>query len=199
MSGAWIVAFGLLAGLVGVLAVLFLALARFVAALATRLPQSIPLELAQGPPVGSRLAEVALPRPAASVLQGSNGGAGADSLALVFLSTSCSLCQTLISALNRFTRDERDLKIVTVVTGLGATAERMVQALEGPGRFHDADGAVSRAFGVSTVPYAFMYRHGELTAKGVVNDRDMLESLAQGHTRPEGDQLLESFASAHGD
>ncbi|HYZ77394.1 MAG TPA: hypothetical protein VE596_08475 [Gaiellaceae bacterium] len=198
MSGAWIVAFALLASLVGLLAVLFFALARFVAALATRLPQAIPLELSQGPPVGSRLDELLLPDPVARLVRGSNGDAP-DSLALVFLSTSCAACQTMVSALNRFARDERGLRLVTVVSGRGAEAERMVQALAIRNRLLDPDGAAARAFGVSTVPFAFMYEQGALKAKGVVNDRDMLENLAAGQTRKEGDQLVESFARAHGE
>lgn len=196
MSGAWIVAFALLASLVGLLAVLFFALARFVAALATRLPQAIPLELSQGPPVGSSLDELALPDRVARLVRGSNGDAP-ESLAVVFLSTSCAACQTMVGALNRFARDERELRLVTVVSGRGAEAERMAQALTIRDRLVDPDGAAARAFGVSTVPFAFMFESGALKAKGVVNDRDMLDSLAAGHTRKEGDQLVESFAHAH--
>ena len=198
MSGAWIVAFALLASLVGLLAVLFLALARFVAALATRLPQAIPLELSQGPPVGSRLEELLLPDALAVLVRGSNGDAP-ESLALVFLSTSCATCQTMVSALNRFARDERGLRLVTVVSGRSAEAERMAQALTIRDRLVDGDGTAARALGVSTVPFAFMFEQGALKAKGVVNDRDMLESLAAGHTRKDGDELLESFAGAHDD
>jgi hypothetical protein len=202
MSGPWIVAFILLGGLLGLLCVLFLALARYVAALASRLPDPVPLELAQGPPTGSRLEDVPLPRGFVDIVAGPNGSAGpaaASRLALVFLSTSCTACRTMIGGLNRFARDWSELRVVSVVSGRGEEAERMARALSSPESVVDGDATLARAFGVATVPFAFLYDHGELRAKGVVNDREMLESLVAGRTRKEGDELLESFATLQGD
>ncbi len=201
MTGPWIVAFVLVGGLLGLLCILFLALARYVAALASRLPDPVPLELAQGPQLGSRLEDVPLPRGFVDVVAGSNGSGGAavSRLTLVFLSTSCTACRTMISGLNRFARDWSEVRVVSVVSGRGEEAERMARARTSPESVVDGDATLARVFGVATVPFAFLYEHGELRAKGVVNDREMLESLLAGRTRKEGDRLVESFASLHGD
>jgi hypothetical protein len=189
MTTAWIVAYALLAGLSVVLVVLVLALARYVGTLSSRLPQPVALGLDQGPELGTALAETALAPNVVDLLQ---HDARAKTL-LVFLSTHCAACNTLVGELNLFTRDRPDLDVVAVVGGESDGAERMVRALRLEKKIIDQRQA-GRSLGITTLPFGLMYREGTLVAKGVVNSRDMLDSLAEGHARMGGDALLEAFA-----
>jgi hypothetical protein len=194
MTTPWTIAFTLLATLVVALCLLFLALARYVAALATRLPDPVPLQLQQGPAIGSPLYEHPLPR---ELVDGTNGDASTP-VVVAFVSTSCAACRALVSDLNRFARDARGTRTVAVVTGSGEEAERLALALDRPERLIDRDGTLARSFGITTVPFALLYRDHALAAKGVVNNREMLENLAQGRVRADGDELLQTFAEADG-
>lgn len=88
------------------------------------------------------------------------------------------------------------MRVVSVISGRGAVAERMAVALRNLASLIDTDGVVAKGFGVGTVPFALLYREGRLVAKGVVNDREMLESLADGMVRAHGDELLEAFVQS---
>ena len=191
MSTAWVVAYALLAGVTGVLALLLLALARYVGVISTRLPQPVPLELDQGPEVGTQFAEIALPPEAAELLRPREK----HDVLLVFLSTHCAACTELVGELNLFVRDRSDLDVITVVAGEPSGAERIARALSVERTVLDPNRSLLRALRISTVPFALMYRRGTLVARGVVNSRDMLESLAAGHVRPHGDALVEAFAA----
>lgn len=192
MSGGWIVAFVVLSAVTGLLCILFLALARHVAALTTRLPEPLPLELSQGPGVGSRLEDQGIPRAFQIVL--GEQEARADQLLLVFVSTRCAMCHGLVAPLNAFARDASgETKVLTVVSGQAPEAERFANALRHASPVLDPPGMLSTSFGVATLPFALLYERGELRAKGLVNDREMLENLAAGYTRKEGDELLAAF------
>ena len=189
MTTPWIVAYALLAGLSVVLVVLVLALARYVGTLTSRLPQPVPLELDEGPDVGTTLAETALPSNVRELLRD-----GRPDKLLVFLSTHCVACTTLIGELNLFVRDRHDLDVVAVVGGEAEGAGRIVRALKVERKIADTRQA-ARSLGVTTVPFGLMYRGETLVAKGVVNSRDMLDALAEGIVRVQGDALLDAFAS----
>jgi hypothetical protein len=189
MTTAWIVAYALLAGLTVVLLVLVLALARYVGTLSSRLPQPVPLELDEGPDVGTALADTTLPAGVRELLR-----EGQPNKLLVFLSTHCAACTTLVGELNVFARDRRDLDIVAVVGGEAEGASRIVRALKVERKIADTRQA-ARSLGVTTVPFALMYRGDTLVAKGVVNSRDMLDALAEGVVRAHGDALLDAFTS----
>jgi hypothetical protein len=197
MTGGWIVAFVLLSIVTGLLCILFLALARHVAALSTRLPEPLPLELSQGPGVGSRLEDQGIP-PAFQPVLGPDERR-ADQLLLVFISTRCAMCHGLVAPLNAFARDASgDTTVLTAVSGQAPEGERFAKALRHAGPVVDPPGALSTSFGVSTLPFALLYERGQLKAKGVVNDREMLENLAAGYTRKEGDELLAAFEEQFG-
>jgi hypothetical protein len=192
VSGGWAIAFGLLSSTTVLLCILFLALSRYVAALATRLPEPLPLELTQGPEVGSSLRDHPLPESVAETL--ATKEAGSPRTMILFLSTSCSSCYRLVSDLNRFARDARDTSIVVAVAGREEEGDRFKNAIQTSSTvFPDPEGRLSRSFGISTVPFAIVYEEGLLKAKGVVNNRTMLENLSEGFTRKGGDDLLAAF------
>src|SRR5581483_1338429 len=159
MSGNWQIAFYALSVLTLALGVGFLALARHVAALETRLPQPVPLELEQGPAVGTPL-----------VLTSESGWTGAAverfvsdgsrDAVLVFVTTSCSVCHRLVPDISRFARDGSDLRVAVVAGGAPAQIARFRTALREVEVIEDVDGSVIARFGVTTVPYAILLRNG---------------------------------------
>jgi hypothetical protein len=191
VTGPWVAAFVALAVLTVLNAVLLLALARYIGSLVTRLPEPLALELSEGPELRTGLAE--LPQDLTGLLAGEDGDRG--ELLLVFITTTCSACIALVDDLNRFTRDRRDLRIVAVVGGARPAVERLRAALRTEALL-DPDGTIARAVQVDTVPFGLLYRQGQLAAKGVVNSRDMLESLVSGRVRAHGDDLLAAFAGS---
>lgn len=191
MTGPWVAAFVALAVLTVLNAVLLLALARYVGSLVTRLPEPLALELSEGPELHTGLAD--LPPDLTGLLAGEDGDRG--ELLLVFVTTTCSACIALVDDLNRFARDRRDLRIVAVVGGARPAVERLRAALRTEALL-DPDGTIARAVRVDTVPFGLHYRQGQLATKGVVNSRDMLESLVSGRVRAHGDELLAAFAGS---
>lgn len=188
MTGGWLVAFILLALATALLSVLFLALLRYVAGLSTRLPQPIPLELSQGPEVGSELGSEPLPAEFASIALGEPLGLRT---LLVFVSTSCATCYSLLTDLDRFARDTDCDEVAVVLSG--SNAEHLLKTFPRLHWFIDSNGGVGRSLGISTVPFALMYERGSLKAKGVVNNREMLEALSLGYSRKGGDELIAAF------
>jgi hypothetical protein len=195
MTTPWVVAFSVFAALTLLNSVLLVALARYIGALVTRLPEPIGLELSQGPEKGSRLDGDALP--AAIWEQLPMDARHREGIELiVFLSTRCSSCLALLDDLNAFTRDHAEIRILAIISGERDAAERIRSALARVETVIDvADPAphVATAFGVATVPFALYYRDRVLAAKAVVNSRDMLESLVTGEVRASGDELVEAF------
>lgn len=192
MSGGWTVAFALLTLVTLSLCVCVLALARYVASLATRLPEPLPLELTQGPEVGSYLADQLLPESVQARV--SERVSPTARTLIVFLSTSCSSCYRLATELNRFARDARDTSVIVAVAGDEERGRRFENAIDHRSSvLLDVDGRMTRSFGISTVPFAIFYEDGLLKAKGVANTRAMLENLAGGFTRKGGDELLAAF------
>lgn len=194
MTMPWIAAFTTLAVLTVLNSVLLLALGRYIGALVTRLPEPIALELSQGPELGTRLDGERLASAAWERLP-LDPAEPASAELLVFLSTRCSACLALLDDLNAFTRDRPQIRIVAVVSGDRDMAERMRSAMRRVDAVVDpADPypVVAKAFGIDTVPFALYYQDRVLTAKAVVNRRDMLESLITGAVRPDGDDLIEA-------
>lgn len=191
MSG-WHALITVLAAAVVLLGFGFLALARHVAALATRLPHPRPLELTDGPEIGATLDDWVTPSAVASRFQMQLPTHGL----VVFLSTSCSVCYSLAVDLVRFARDHKEESIVVIVSGRTAQLARFRAALA-PLEVHDDEaGRMAIALNVGTTPYAVLVRDRQLIAKGVVNDRNMLEALLVGVVRKNGDELLARFAEA---
>jgi hypothetical protein len=190
VTTAWTVAFIALAVVTAFLAVGVLGLARYVAAIAARLPDALPLELHQGPEVGSSITSTA--DRIDSVVRGFTGSSGNSMI--VFLTNTCSACAEVGPALDQFARiAASDLSLVAVVSGAdvdGSSAatftHRAIRVVL------DEDNAISVAFGISKVPFALFYQGGTLRAKGVVNSLLMLENLTEGKVRGDGDELLKA-------
>lgn len=196
MTGPWIALLLVLAALTVVNSVLLVALARYVGVIVNRLPQPVALGLSQGPAKGSSLEPAELPDSVWSLLppklQDRTAVADRSEL-IVFLSTRCSACTALLDDLNRFTKDHPDVRTVTVISGERGIAERMrdaVPRLDSVVDEADPVPLVAQSFGVQTVPFGLFYKGGVLTAKGVVNDWQMLDALVSEQVRQDGDELL---------
>ena len=115
---------------------------------------------------------------------------------LVFVTTSCAACQQVVVDLTRFARENRTQAIAVVIAGPMNETARLRSALGAIESYEDSSGRAMSAFGVRTVPYAFLIRDGAVAAKGVVNNLETLESLALGAARRQGDSLLASLTAA---
>lgn len=162
---------------VGVLALLVLALARQVGVLHERVAPLGALMLDQGPKVGERapLFEVRdlFGRPARL------GGLRERPLLLLFVSSTCPVCKKILPIALRLAReesldlaligDEREQDLRRLAQGLAE-----VQVLNAP--------EVGQAYKVGKIPYAVLIDpEGVIRAKGLVNNREHLESLMEAY------------------
>ena len=152
MTGWWTVAFLVQWGLVVVLCLVVLALARQVGTLHLRLGPRGALEVdTEGPPLGEALP----PRPA-TALDGRTvmvGGPGPARL-LVFVSPTCPICDDVLPSIPA-----------------AASAGRMTALV-----LHDVE--LERALGVPGTPFVVvMDPSGVVRAKGTVNNLEQVEGL----------------------
>lgn len=162
---------------VGVLALLVLALARQVGVLHERVAPLGALMLDQGPKVGERapIFEVKdlFGRPTRL------GGLRERPLLLLFVSSTCPVCKKILPIALRLAReenldlaligDEREEDLRRLAQGLAE-----VQVLNAP--------EVGQAYKVGKIPYAVLIDpEGVIRAKGLVNNREHLESLMEAY------------------
>jgi methylamine dehydrogenase accessory protein MauD len=162
---------------VGVLALLVLALARQVGVLHERVAPLGALMLDQGPKVGERapIFEIKdlLGRPTRL------GGLRGRPLLLLFVSSTCPVCKKILPIALRLAReenldlaligDEREEDLRRLAQGLAE-----VQVLNAP--------EVGQAYKVGKIPYAVLIDpEGVIRAKGLVNNREHLESLMEAY------------------
>jgi methylamine dehydrogenase accessory protein MauD len=162
---------------VGVLALLVLALARQVGVLHERVAPLGALMLDQGPKVGERapIFEVKdlFGRPTRL------GGLRERPLLLLFVSSTCPVCKKILPIALRLAReenldlaligDEREEDLRRLAQGLAE-----VQVLNAP--------EVGQAYKVGKIPYAVLIdSEGVIRAKGLVNNREHLESLMEAY------------------
>lgn len=162
---------------VGVLALLVLALARQVGVLHERVAPLGALMLDQGPKVGERapIFEVKdlFGRPTHL------GGLRERPLLLLFVSSTCPVCKKILPIALRLAReenldlaligDEREEDLRRLAQGLAE-----VQVLNAP--------EVGQAYKVGKIPYAVLIDpEGVIRAKGLVNNREHLESLMEAY------------------
>lgn len=173
MSGWWLASYLVLWGVVIVLALLVLALARQVGTLHLRLGPRGALELDdEGPPLGE--APEPVDRPDLRGRPVSVGGPGRPQL-LLFVSPGCPVCREVLPSL-------------PVAARAGGMAGRVVVDAEaeqaGP-VYGNGVGApvipgpdVARAYQIPGTPYAVVLdRLGVVRAKGTVNTMEQLEGL----------------------
>jgi methylamine dehydrogenase accessory protein MauD len=162
---------------VGVLALLVLALARQVGVLHERVAPLGALMLDQGPKVGERapIFEVKdlFGRPTRL------GGLRERPLLLLFVSSTCPVCKKILPIALRLAReenldlaligDEREEDLRRLAQGLAE-----VQVLNAP--------EVGQVYKVGKIPYAVLIDpEGVIRAKGLVNNREHLESLMEAY------------------
>lgn len=162
---------------VGVLALLVLALARQVGVLHERVAPLGALMLDQGPKVGERA-----PIFGVKDLFGRStrlGGLRERPLLLLFVSSTCPVCKKILPIALRLAReenldlaligDEREEDLRRLAQGLAE-----VQVLNAP--------EVGQAYKVGKIPYAVLIDpEGVIRAKGLVNNREHLESLMEAY------------------
>jgi methylamine dehydrogenase accessory protein MauD len=162
---------------VGVLALLVLALARQVGVLHERVAPLGALMLDQGPKVGERA-----PIFEVKDLFGRStrlGGLRERPLLLLFASSTCPVCKKILPIALRLAReenldlaligDEREEDLRRLAQGLAE-----VQVLNAP--------EVGQAYKVGKIPYAVLIDpEGVIRAKGLVNNREHLESLMEAY------------------
>jgi methylamine dehydrogenase accessory protein MauD len=162
---------------VGVLALLVLALARQVGVLHERVAPLGALMLDQGPKVGERapIFEVKdlFGRPTRL------GGLRERPLLLLFVSSTCPVCKKILPIALRLAREENlDLALIgdEREEGLRRLAQGLaeVQVLNAP--------EVGQVYKVGKIPYAVLIDpEGVIRAKGLVNNREHLESLMEAY------------------
>jgi methylamine dehydrogenase accessory protein MauD len=164
-----------------ILGVSLIALARQVGILHMRVAPAGALSTAGGPAVGDTSSVIA-----AQTIDGKTVMIGGDAHGtalrlLMFVSAQCPLCKALIPAAKSFARDERIS--LTFVGDDDVAAQRELiarQGLEGYAFINGPD--VGQAFAVSKLPYAVLLdEHGAILSKGLVNNREHLESLVVAH------------------
>jgi methylamine dehydrogenase accessory protein MauD len=162
---------------VGVLALLVLALARQVGVLHERVAPLGALMLDQGPKVGERAPIFEIKdlfgRPTRL------GGLRERPLLLLFVSSTCPVCKKILPIALRLAReenldlaligDEREEDLRRLAQGLAE-----VQVLNAP--------EVGQVYKVGKIPYAVLIDpEGVIRAKGLVNNREHLESLMEAY------------------
>ncbi|MGH2724843.1 MAG: methylamine dehydrogenase accessory protein MauD [Actinomycetota bacterium] len=171
MSGWWLASYVVLWGLVVVLALVVLALARQVGTLHLRLGPRGALEMdEEGPPLGEA------PEPIDALDTGGRpvqiAGPGTAQL-LLFVSPGCPVCREVLPSLPAVARTGLMAPVV-VSDGDGSEATL-------PGRLDApvvAGPDIARGFGIPGTPYAVVLDGlGVVRAKGTVNNLEQMEGL----------------------
>jgi methylamine dehydrogenase accessory protein MauD len=165
-------------GAVLVLGVVCMALARQIGVLHQRIAPAGALALRQPLKVGEPVPEMSL-----TALDGAavriGGARGGRSQLVLFVSPDCAICESLLPAVRSAQAAERDW--LDIVLASDGDAERQLEFIKdkGLGKFsYVLSEQLGRSFGVAKLPYAVLIDEaGKLSATGLVNTREHLESL----------------------
>ena len=109
------------------------------------------------------------------------GAARSDgrSTLLLFVSPTCPVCKTLLSAVKSSRKDERSwMDVILASDGDAAEQREFVRAQGLEGIPYVVSAALGLAYQVSRLPFAALLdEQGVLRARGLVNSREHLESL----------------------
>jgi methylamine dehydrogenase accessory protein MauD len=160
------------------LGVVCMALARQIGVLHQRIAPAGALALRQPLKAGEPVPEMSL-----TALDGAavriGGARGGRSQLLLFVSPDCAICESLLPAVRSAQGAERAW--LDIVLASDGDAERQLQFVKdnGLGRFpYVLSEQLGRSFGVAKLPYAVLIDEaGKLSATGLVNTREHLESL----------------------
>ena len=177
MTQALTMAVLVLAVIVIALVVAVFALARQVGILYERISPMGALMLDAGPKVGDPAPVFSLP-----TLDGRQvdiGRAAATSTLLFFLSPTCPVCKKLLPILRSTARSEAAwLRIVLASDGERTAQEKFYRQSKLEEFPYVLSTELGLAFKVSRLPYAALLdESGRVTAKGLINSREQLESL----------------------
>jgi methylamine dehydrogenase accessory protein MauD len=178
MNNLFLVSYFALWGVVGVMILALAVLARQIGVLHTRLAPASARMTNTGPEIGDLV-----PTKTVSDLDGHEivlGGASLKPSLLVFVSSGCKSCADLAPALRSIWKSERKRLSLVVIAVAGTAADN--RRFVADNRLDDITFVVSRevgsAYKVLTPPYALMLDYsGAVRAKGIVNNREHLESL----------------------
>jgi methylamine dehydrogenase accessory protein MauD len=161
-----------------ILGVICIALARQIGVLHQRIAPAGALSLRQPLKLGEPTPEMSL-----NGLDGSTvrigGVRGGRSQLVLFISPDCTVCEALLPAVRSAQGAERSwLDIILASDGESTTHAEFVRE-KGLGKFpYVISEHLGRSFGVAKLPYAVLIdENGKLSATGLVNTREHLESL----------------------
>ena len=160
------------------LGVVCMALARQIGVLHQRIAPAGALALRQPLKPGEPVPEMSL-----TALDGAavriGGARGGRSQLVLFVSPDCAICESLLPAVRSAQGAERAW--LDIVLASDGDAERQLQFVKdkGLGKFpYVLSEQLGRTFGVAKLPYAVLIDEaGKLSATGLVNTREHLESL----------------------
>jgi methylamine dehydrogenase accessory protein MauD len=160
-----------------VLSICFVALARQVGVLFERIAPMGALMTDSGPKVGEPT-----PRLRLESLTGGEieiGSESARSTLVFFLSPACPVCKKLLPVLHAIRSDERDwLDVVLASDGERASHDRLIEKAGLQSFPYLLSAQLGLSYRVARLPFAVLIdRAGVIRAKGLVNNREQLESL----------------------
>ncbi len=132
----------------------------------------------RGPDVGEMAPDMKIAGLDGGLVQIGGATGGSKSRLLLFVSPSCPICKKLLPIARSFAAGER-LDVVIVGDGDVAEQRAMIAKYELQGIPYVNSPQVGMAFQVGKLPYAILVdEDGVIRAKGLVNSREHLESLA---------------------
>jgi methylamine dehydrogenase accessory protein MauD len=184
----------LLWGVVIILALTVLALARQVGVLHERVAPAGALLSGAGPGVGEPSPLLEVHALAGNAVTAGGSLAEGRALLMLFVSHTCPICKKLIPVAQDFTKTER-LEVLYVGDGDVAEQNKLV-AQFGIDRKRFINGPeIGLAYRVDKLPYAVLLDDkGLISAKGLVNSREHLESLII--AKESGFATLQSYLTA---
>jgi methylamine dehydrogenase accessory protein MauD len=167
----------LLWGVVIVLALTVLALARQVGVLHERVAPAGALLSAAGPGVGEPSPRLEVHALAGNAITVGGTLAAGRALLMLFVSHTCPICKKLIPVAQDFTKAER-LEVLYVGDGDSAEQKNLIERFGIDAKRFVNGPEIGLAYRVDKLPYAVLLDdEGLISAKGLVNSREHLESL----------------------
>jgi methylamine dehydrogenase accessory protein MauD len=177
MENALLISNGLLWCAVLALVAIVIALARQVGVLFERVAPMGALVTDSGPKVGQAAPAMTLQTLDRKTVQ--LPGAPGPSTLLFFLSPTCPVCKKLLPVLKSMQRDESGWLRMVLASDGDQVEHQAFQREYGLGSFpYVLSAELGMSYRVSRLPYAVLIDgHGTVSAKGLINSREQLESL----------------------
>jgi hypothetical protein len=199
MNEAWQVVLTLVVLVVIAEGIALLALARAIGVLQLRLgPKAPALQTADGLAIGAAAEDLV----GYDLRSGHNVILNVSKIgrwAVLFVSTSCASCRMLLQELGAAKGDSCFGATLVLVARGDAEANRPLQAAAPDlALLCDPLGTTHVAYGIDVSPFAYLIEEGHVTAKGIVNTREQLESLVESKLAyvPRSDSALVSVPFA---